>query len=159
MNDTLNKQVIVGHEGLRLVAYRDTRGNLTVGFGFNLEAQNAHAICAKAGVDYDAVCAGAAITPAEAYAIFDGQYALVASHARNTLAEIDAWPDNAGAVITDMIFNLGWAGFLEFHQAVAAFRAQNYPAAIAAMKNSAWAHEVPARVENDVTLLEAIRAN
>jgi lysozyme len=156
MNDTLNKSLISGHEGLRLKLYKDSLGFWTIARGFNLEAPGAMAVCAAAGVDYHAVMAGEAITLDQANTIFDGQYNAVAAQARHAVPGIDAYPDNAGAVICDMIFELGIGGFLAFHHTVAAIVAKNWRAAIAGMKASKWATQVPAREENDVALLEAL---
>ena len=156
MNDTLNKSLISGHEGLRLKKYLDSRGFWTIGRGFNLEAQGAAAVCANAGVDYIAVMAGAAITLDQANAIFDSQYARVAAEARRAIPGIDGDPDNAGAVVCDMIFEIGLSGFLAFHNAIAGILARDWPRAIAGMKASKWAYQVPSREMNDVALLEAL---
>jgi GH24 family phage-related lysozyme (muramidase) len=156
MNDAANKSLICGHEGLRLKKYRDSRGFWTIGRGFNLEAPGAAAGCAAAGVDYEAAMGGAAITLDQANALFDSRYNVVAGEARHAIPGIDGDPDNAGAVVCDMIFELGLAGFLAFHNAIAGILARNWPAAIAGMKASKWATQVPSREENDVALLEAL---
>ena len=156
MNDTLNKTLISGHEGLRLKRYQDTRGFWTIGRGFNLTAPAGPAVCVGAGVDYAAVMAGAAITLDQADQIFESQYEAVAQEARHAIPGIDADPDNVGAVVCDMIFEIGLSGFLAFHQVIAGLTARNYPAAIAGMKASRWATQVPSREENDAALLEAL---
>ena len=156
MNDAMNKSLISGHEGLRLKKYPDSRGIWTIARGFNLEAPGAASLCAKAGVSYRAVMAGAAITIDQANAIFDSQYAATASAARRAIPGIDEDPDNAGAVVCDMIFELGEAGFNAFHHAIAGIRARDWRAAIAGMQASKWATQVPNREHNDVALLEAL---
>jgi GH24 family phage-related lysozyme (muramidase) len=156
MNDAMNKSLICGHEGLRLKRYPDSRGLWTIGRGFNLEAPGVATVCAKAGVNYSAVMAGAAITLDQANAIFDSQYASVAAAARRTIPGIDQDPANVGAVVTDMIFELGETGFVDFHHAVAALLARDWPAAIAGLQASKWATQVPSREVNDVALLEAL---
>ena len=156
MNDTLNKSLISGHEGLRLKKYQDTRGIWTIGRGFNLETQAARAVCEQAGVNYDAVMAGAPITLDQANLIFDHQYATVAAEARKAIPGIDDDPENVGAVVCDMIFELGLSGFLAFHHAILGIMARDWKAAIAGMKASKWAAQVPSREENDVALLEAL---
>jgi lysozyme len=158
MNDTLNKSLISGHEGLRLKRYPDSRGFWTIGRGFNLEAPGAWAVCAASGVDYDTVMAGAAITLDQANAIFDSQYSRVATQARCAIPGIDEYPDNAGAVVCDMIFEIGLSGFLAFHHTLAAIVARDWPAAIAGMNASKWATQVPSREANDAALLEALIA-
>jgi GH24 family phage-related lysozyme (muramidase) len=156
MNDTLNKSLIAGHEGLRLIRYKDSRGFWTIGRGFNLEAPGALTVCIAAGADYAAVMTGAAITLEQCDAVFELQYEAVAGEARRAVPGIDGDPDNAGAVVCDMIFELGFSGFLAFHQVIAGLLARDWPAAIAGMKASKWATQVPSREENDVALLEAL---
>jgi GH24 family phage-related lysozyme (muramidase) len=156
MNDALNKSLITGHEGLRLKRYPDSRGIWTIARGFNLEAPGAAAVCAKAGVDFPAVMAGAAITLDQANAIFNAQYQATVAAARRSIPGIDDAPENAGAVVCDMIFELGEAGFMAFHHAVAGIRARDWKAAIAGMQASKWATQVPSREHNDVALLEAL---
>lgn len=156
MNDALNKALIQGHEGLRLTAYRDTTGHLTVGYGSNLDAVAAPARCAQAGIDFAATCAGHGITPSQADALFDADYAPVAAQARSTFPKLDSYPENACAVLCDMLFELGLGGFLGFHTMILAVRAQDWAAAIAAIHDSKYASEVPGRVANNVALLAAI---
>jgi lysozyme len=156
MNDAKNKSLISGHEGLRLKRYPDTRGIWTIARGFNLEAPGAAIVCANTGVDYRAVMAGGAITLDQANAIFERQYAKVAAAARRAIPGIDQDPDNAGAVVCDMIFELGEAGFNAFHHAIAGLRARDWRAAIAGMQASKWAKQVPNREHNDVALLEEL---
>ncbi|HEY5054669.1 MAG TPA: glycoside hydrolase family protein [Acidobacteriaceae bacterium] len=158
MNDTLNKNLISGHEGLRLKRYPDTRGFWTIGRGFNLTAPAGPAVCLAAGVDYAAVMAGAPITLDQADAIFESQYEAVAAEARHAIPGIDAMPDNVGAVVCDMIFEMGLTGFLAFHLVILGLLARRWPEAIAGMKESKWATQVPSREENDVALLEALSA-
>jgi GH24 family phage-related lysozyme (muramidase) len=156
MNDTLNKSLIEEHEGTRLVAYRDTRGFLTIGTGSNLDAIGASAICARAGVDYFTVRAGAAITAAQADFMFTEQYNVTAAQARHIFPAIDGYPDNAAAVICDMLFELGLGGFCLFKKTIAAFWAKDYPAVIAGIEDSMLETQVPGRVADNVRLLKAI---
>lgn len=158
MNDALNKSVIARHEGERLQAYIDTRGRRTIAKGFNLDAPGARAICTAAGVDYDHVCAGALITQAQCDAIFDSQYATAAAEVRHIFPAIDTYPDNAGAVVCDMLFNLGFVGFLAFRHFIAAVGTCDWKMAIEEIRNSSLAHQVPNRVSDNIELLEAIPA-
>lgn len=156
MNDALNKSLIIGHEGKRLLAYFDTRGYLTIGCGFNLDALGAQGICASAGVNYLAVRKGAAITGAQCDAIFASQYLTTAAEARRVFPAIDGYPENAAAVICDMLFQLGLTRFMGFRHAIAAFGTRNWAQAITEIKDSALATQVPTRVEKNIALLQAI---
>lgn len=156
MNDVLNKSVIRGHEGTRFIVYHDSRGYLSIGVGCNLDAAGASVLCARAGIDYDAARVGRAITPAQCDALFELQYEDVTNDLKSIFPGLLELPANAAAVVCDMRFELGAKGFREFRHFIAAVIARNWGAAIAQMRASLWASQVPGRVENDVSLLEAI---
>jgi GH24 family phage-related lysozyme (muramidase) len=114
------------HEGLRLTAYKDTKGKLTIGCGFNLDAAGAEAVCRRVGVDYAAVRAGAAITEAQADAIFAVQLEAVSAQASMMFPNFHIMPANAQAVVQDLIFNMGYEKLGEFNETVPALRAGKY---------------------------------
>jgi GH24 family phage-related lysozyme (muramidase) len=157
VNDSLNKSVILGHEGTRLVAYHDTEGYLTVGVGFNLDAAGASLVCEKLGIDYHAVIAGTAITQTQCDNLFTYSYGQVVADIITLFPNFQSMPDNVVAVPCDMRYELGFVGFRGFHEFIAAIKSANYPAAIAAMWDSLWAKQVPTRVQSDVALLEAVK--
>ena len=57
------------HEGRRYVAYRDTRGFLTVADGFNLDAHGAEGVIEGLGLVYQDVRDGKALTDAQCDAL------------------------------------------------------------------------------------------
>ena len=157
MNDSLNKSLIRRHEGQRKQVYRDSRGLLTVGIGFNLQANASRALCTQAGVDYDALCAARiTLTDAQVEAIFERQYEYTVSGAELTFPDLKAMPDFAAAVIVDMVFNLGLGNFLNFRKFIAAMKAADWATAIVEMYDSAWAKQVPNRCDDDAKLLEKL---
>jgi GH24 family phage-related lysozyme (muramidase) len=158
MNDALNKSVIERHEGRRLVVYLDSRGVKSIAVGFNLEAAGAAAVCARANLNLEALLAGQVITEAQCDAVFELLYEPVAKDARSIFPAIDSYPENAAAVICDMRFELGGAGFRSFHHTVIAFGLRDWPGAIAGIRNSQIAVEVPNRVADNIKLLAAIPA-
>jgi GH24 family phage-related lysozyme (muramidase) len=153
------RALIRGHEGVRDRVYDDTRGIPTVGRGFNLAAGRAADICRRVGVNYNELRAGLiTLTPEQIEAIFELQYEAVKTQARVTFAELDTMPDEAAAVVCDMIFNIGYAGFLEFRKFIAAVKAERWAVAIEEMERSLWAQQVPHRVASNVALMEQIGA-
>src|SRR6266851_7556555 len=121
---TLTEDLIKRHEGLHLKVYKDSRGILTIGYGFNLEAWAARAICGRFSLDYSGLCAGTKeLTEAQADAIFDFQLEKVIAGARITFPGFDEFPEKARAVIADLIFDLGLGGFLGFRKTIAALKA------------------------------------
>lgn len=112
------------HEGLRLRAYHDTMGRLTIGIGRNLDSPG--------------------ITSAEAYYLLDNDI-------RRCEVEATKWPWFEGLtqvrqrVILDMLFNLGWTRLAEFRQTLGAVSSGEYERASREMLISDWAVQVGAR--------------
>jgi lysozyme len=143
------------HEGLRLVAYKDTVGKLTVGYGFNLDAGDARSICNVLKLDYEAIRNGAAITEAQADAILDLQLGMVNAQAKTLFPNFQAMPADVQSVVQDLIFNMGLAGFSKFKNTIAALRANDYQQAAQGLTDSLWFHQTGSRAVEDVALLRS----
>ena len=116
--------LIQRHEGLRLKPYRDTVGKLTIGVGRNLDDVGISREEARKLLERDIE---GARTAARRYTWFEDL-----NGARQ-------------AVIIDMIFNLGRAGFRGFRRTRAAVAAGDYETAAAEMLDSGWATQVGER--------------
>jgi lysozyme len=155
MNRTLIEQTVEGHEGRRTVVYRDTRGNLTIGIGFNLDALGAEGICGMFNLDYDGLCSrNVAMTDAQVDEIFEYQLNLVIGQAMQILPNFATMPDSAQAAICDMIFEMGMGGFCKFTNTIRDLRTENYKQAAVDALDSEWAKQVPTRAADDAKLLE-----
>lgn len=120
------------HEGLRLQAYLDTRGNLTVGRGRNLQNPG--------------------ISVAEADLLFSNDIDRVTGF----LQEYDWYErltDSRKAALIDMVFALGESGFQEFRQLISDLSVGAYTKAADEMLNSKWATQVPERAQEDAELM------
>lgn len=131
-------------EGCRLYKYRDNRGVVTLGDGFNMQRDDARELLTKVGANWAAVAAAPVartsdpadavppcITPAQAEALFLEILPAYISEARASLPPgvFDALDDVRRFVVVDLTYNMGagsegWGGFGETHallaQAVAA---------------------------------------
>lgn len=151
MNGDLTKK----HEGLRLWVYTDTAGKKTIGYGFNLQAAGARDLCARFGLDFDALFNGKSrLAPDQAEAIFEYQFNQVLIQASLLFPNFSTMPANVQAVIADLIFNMGLPTFLEFHQTIAALKAGFWATAASDLKDSLWYSEVGTRGVEDVELLQ-----
>jgi lysozyme len=156
MNRTLIENLIQKHEGTRYSVYTDSRGNLTIGCGFNLNSGDAAHICGLFGIDYNAISSGTAnLTQAQVYEIFEYQLNVVIGQAIQIFPKFAIMPDNATAVICDCIFNMGLPVFLEFKQTIAALKVGDYKSAATNLQDSKWYIEVQSRGVEDVALLES----
>lgn len=141
------------HEGLRLKAYRDTAGKLTVGYGFNLEAADAKAICSVLKLDYEEIRNGYPITEAQADAILDLQLGMVNAQAKTLFPNFAQMPCDVQSVVQDLIFNLGLGGFSKFHDTIASLKVGDWAGAADHLSDSLWFRQVGSRAVEDVALL------
>jgi lysozyme len=118
-------------EGLKLEAYVDTTGNLTIGWGRNL----------KDGIRTD-----------EAELMFQNDLKQTVQELQN-----QSWfaplPLNVKNALINMNFNLGIEKLLEFKDLITALENKNYRAAAEAALNSLWAKEVPNRAKEVAVMI------
>lgn len=143
MNEALLEEELVRDEALRLHAYRDSVGKLTIGVGRNLDDKG--------------------ISPAEANFLLKND---IAEH----LALLDRhcpWWRNMDEVrqraLANMAFNLGvgpsdeqpMGKLLEFKNTLAAMARGDYEAAANGMSSSTWAKQVGLRATRLVEMMRA----
>ena len=114
-------------EGLRLTAYQDTLGNLTIGYG------------------HLGAFPGQTITEAEANSLLMQDL----NEAQSTLTSALMWVTSLDVVryctLWNMTFNMGIGNLLEFEKMLKACRDGNYAEAADQMANSLWAQQVKTR--------------
>jgi lysozyme len=110
-------------EGFRAKAYHDTKGNLTIGYGFSI---------------------GAGITQIAARALLEAQTQEFAT-ALGRYSWFVGLDDTRASVLIDLAFNDGLAGLLHFPKMIAAIGARNWQAAHDELLDSEAARELPTR--------------
>lgn len=112
-------------EGVRLKPYRDSVGKLTIGCGRNLDDN---------GISADEA---------------DLLLANDVSHASGILAQVLPWSQGLDearlGALTNMCFQLGMGGLLQFKNFLASMQAGKYEDAAREMLLSKWADQVPSR--------------
>ena len=113
-------------EGLRLKPYKCTAGKLTIGYGRNLE--------------------DVGISQAEADMMFERDFAMAESEVKRLCKEFnidcDSLIEQRFYVLTDMMFNLGYARLSKFKKFLYALKTGSYAAAADEMLDSVWAKQV-----------------
>lgn len=142
-------------EGRRHRAYRDSRGNMTVGVGFNLDREGAAADLKKLlpGVGYRALRRGdVALTDAQIDTLlrYDARRAI--DTARRQITEFDSLPLDAQLIVVDMTFNTG--SLHKWRRFRAALGRQDYAAAADSMHRSLWRRQTGRRAQH---LIEQMR--
>lgn len=132
---------LVRDEGLRLQAYTDTEGIITIGIGHNLRVDpNYHDVPADELLEMR-------ITEDEAYEMFGRDIALVYDAVARHIPWIDQLDDVRQRVILNMAFNLGIDGLLGFGRMLAAAKAGDYDEAGIQMVRSRWFKQVKDRAQ------------
>jgi lysozyme len=118
------KALIVSHEGLKNHPYTDTKGNITIGIGYNLTARGLPDSWINAQYDEDVT-------------YFDKQLSL-------DYAWYPELCDARRMALIDMCF-MGYKTFQTFHKLILALELRNYDRAAHEMLNSEWAEQVRGR--------------
>ena len=117
--------LIAQHEGWRLKPYTDTLGVITIGYGRNLER---------------------GITRDEAEILMRNDLRTVRTAAAR-YEWFEALSDVRQAVVLDMQYQLGVAGFRKFKRTRAAIAAHAWATAAEEMLNSRWHEQTPTRAK------------
>ena len=120
-------------EGLKLKSYKDVKGNLTIGYGRNLEAKGINLV--------------------EAELMFDRDINDAISDLVDIFPNFFTMSENLRVVLVSMMFNLGKDGFLKFKKFIRAVKANNKQAMIYELLNSKRAKLLPNRVNEEKFLL------
>lgn len=126
MNRGLLLEQLRRHEGLKLKAYRDSVGKLTVGYGRNLDDRG--------------------ITEEEAGFMLDNDIDAV-------VADLERMPLYLGldpvrqVVLANMAFNMGLPTLLTFSRMLGALADQDWQRAADEMLDSKWARQVGSRAD------------
>lgn len=128
------KAMIRRHEGLRLFAYEDSVGVLTVGYG--------HAFL---GPEAAKVRKGQSFTLPEIEGFFEKDFQIaLRDYGKLAIANLD---EVRKCVIIDMLFNLGLPRFLGFEKMLSHLKNRDYAGAGKEMLNSKWARQVKGRAD------------
>lgn len=134
-------------EGFRDKTYMDTKGNPTIGYGFNLNDKNMRSM-----VPSDVIAGRRPLSQQEADKIFMVRYNQAARDAMNYVgsdAMLRMDPERQ-AIIVDMAYNLGPNKLAEFKQMKKAILAGDYQRAASEMMDSDWYKQTGRRSKHHV---------
>jgi lysozyme len=133
-------------EGYRDKVYKDTKGNPTIGYGFNLNDSNIRKL-----VPTEVIAGVRPLAKEEADNIFLTRYNQAAKDAFNYLGKDMLRLDpQRQAIIVDMAYNLGANKLGEFKQMKKAIQSGDYNRAASEMKNSDWYKQTGRRARSHV---------
>lgn len=128
------------HEGFRREVYIDTTGNRTIGYGHNLEFDNAFT--------------KTSVSEQEAEELLKQDIQIAAKQIKRTLPAFDAFSPNRQNALTDMIFNMGGTKFKTFKKMIKAIENKNWEEVAIQAKDSRWYRQVKSR---GVTIVRMLR--
>lgn len=118
---------IIKYEGFSPVAYKDSLGKLTIGFGRLIDI-------------------GGGITREEAMFLLQNDISRVQT-ALQQLSYFSSLSEPRQAVLVNMAFQLGINGLLNFKKTLNFIQASDYDSASKEMLNSTWAIQTPVRAK------------
>ena len=133
MNDKL-RALLIRHEGIRLFPYEDSVGKLTIGIGRNLDDRG--------------------LSNEEVNYLFTNDVDMATLDLMKIFPDFSGWTESRRNALVDAMFNLGNTRFLGFKKMIAALKACNWKTAASEMRNSYWAEQLPARVEELARMVE-----
>ncbi len=141
------------YEGLRLKAYKDTMGHLTIGYGHNLDV-NPDKTAIAMNLPLEALKARTAtITKDQADTLFQLDYAVAKRGVEKLVPNIGDMPKEVQDILVDLVFNMGVGGLGEFHNTLTFFRTMNWKGAANGLEASKWYHQVGNRSKDIVDTL------
>lgn len=120
-------------EGFREKAYRDSKGFLTIGFGFNLDVNGLPISVALNWLDYNAF--------------------QLESRLSKLLSFWDQLNDARKSVLINMAYQMGIGGLLGFHGMLRKLGDKDYAGAVAEMKDSVWYREFTNRASRLIKIM------
>lgn len=123
--EELAAEWIKPEESLQLKPYQCPAGKLTIGYGRNLEDNG--------------------ITEEEAEVLLENDIETAALALKNVYPWYTGLNYVRQAVLIDMVYNLGFSGFMKFRHMLKALAQGNYRQASVEMLNSAWSKQVGKR--------------
>jgi GH24 family phage-related lysozyme (muramidase) len=158
---------VIKHEGSKPAKYIDSRGNPTIGVGFNLTRSDSSEQLKKVGANPEKIKSGKAqLTQSQISALLFVDLTKAKASAqtlisKNGQADISkVWqtlPITVQGVLTEMIFNLGKNGLSEFNDFLTFITKKKFTAAAQEMLRSSWAKQVGQRANNLAQIMQSVR--
>jgi len=144
------------HEGKQDTIYKDSKGNLTIGIGFNLNRPDANARLKNVGADPKLIRSGKAKLTEQQ---IDTLYKEDLNKAKNSAKKLvsKTWselPKGVQGVLTEMAFNLGEGGLAEFKNTLSYIEDKRFKLAAQSMLKSKWARQVGSRAKRLANIIE-----
>lgn len=141
------------NEGYKTKVYKDTKGNRTVGIGFNLEDAGNKQFLKKAGISLDEILGGRELTDREVITLYNHSLTQAFKDAKQFDPQFTKRPEPVKKALVDMAFNLGLTKLNKFKKMRTALMQNDYKVAADEMVDSNWYKQVKTRGPRTVKLM------
>ena len=133
------------NEGNKPKVYEDSKGNRTIGIGFNLEDAGNRRFLEQEGIDIDELFDGRELSDRETKILYNHSLRQEFSDAQQFDPNLAQRPEAARMAIVDMAFNLGLTRLNKFKKMKASLMNNDYQTAADEMVDSKWYKQVKSR--------------
>lgn len=142
------KEMLTRHEGERLAPYRCPAGKLTIGVGWNIDANGLPGDI-RAYLDEHGK-----ITPEMSGRLLDMAIETAIQGCEKLFPSLSSFSENRRDALVDWMFNLGYGKASGFVKAVKAINNQDWELAADHLKDSAWYKQVGKRAVEIIKMIK-----
>jgi len=133
------------NEGNKSRVYKDTKGNRTIGIGFNLEDAGNRKFLKDKGIDINELFAGRELTDRETKTLYNHSLTQAFKDAQSYDPNFARRPEAVKMALVDMAFNLGLTKLNKFVEMKKGLMNNDYNVAADEMVDSNWYKQVKSR--------------
>ena len=144
--------MIAQNEGVKPNVYKDSKGNRTIGIGFNLEDKANRKFLKEQGININELFNGRELNDKEIKTLYNQSLSQAYTDARKFDPKFDKRPEGVKMALTDMSFNLGLTKLNKFEKMKEALQKDDYRTAAVEAQDSDWFKQVKTRGPRTVSL-------
>ena len=133
------------NEGNKPKVYKDSKGNRTIGIGFNLEDAGNRKFLKQQGIDINELFAGRELTDRETKTLYNHSLTQAFKDAQSYDPNFAKRPEAVKMTLVDMAFNLGLTKLNKFVDMKKGLMNNDYNMAADEMVDSNWYKQVKSR--------------
>jgi lysozyme len=137
--------MFVLNEGNKPQVYKDSKGNRTIGIGFNLEDAGNRKFLKESGIDINELFNGRKLTDRETKTLYNRSLTQAFKDAQSYDPNFAKRPEAVKMTLVDMAFNLGLTKLNKFEKMKAGLMNNDYNVAADEMIDSKWYKQVKSR--------------
>ena len=137
--------MFVLNEGNKPQVYKDSKGNRTIGIGFNLEDAGNRKFLKESGIDINELFNGRKLTDRETKTLYNRSLTQAFKDAQSYDPNFAKRPEAVKMTLVDMAFNLGLTKLNKFEKMKAGLMNNDYNVAADEIIDSKWYKQVKSR--------------